>query len=62
MRLQPPVHGSGTMTRIAVIGAGVTGLTTAYALMDRGIEVTVFDRHRYAAMETSFANGGQLSA
>lgn len=50
------------MTRIAVIGAGVTGLTTAYALMDRGIEVTVFDRHRYAAMETSFANGGQLSA
>ena len=26
------------------------------------IEVTVFERHRYAAMETSFANGGQLSA
>lgn len=50
------------MTRIAVIGAGVTGLTTAYALLDRGFEVTVFDRHRYAAMETSFANGGQLSA
>ncbi|MFT3972819.1 MAG: D-amino acid dehydrogenase [Amaricoccus sp.] len=50
------------MTRIAVIGAGVTGLTTAYELLDRGFEVTVFDRHRYAAMETSFANGGQLSA
>ncbi|MFO1106058.1 MAG: D-amino acid dehydrogenase [Amaricoccus sp.] len=50
------------MTRIAVIGAGVTGLTTAYSLLDRGFEVTVFDRHRYAAMETSFANGGQLSA
>ncbi|MEM0937625.1 MAG: D-amino acid dehydrogenase [Pseudomonadota bacterium] len=50
------------MTRIAVIGAGVTGLTTAYALLDRGYNVTVFDRHRYAAMETSFANGGQLSA
>lgn len=50
------------MTRLAVIGAGVTGLTTAYALLDRGFEVTVFDRHRYAAMETSFANGGQLSA
>jgi D-amino-acid dehydrogenase len=50
------------MTRIAVIGAGVTGLTTAYELIDRGFEVTVFDRHRYAAMETSFANGGQLSA
>lgn len=50
------------MTTIAVIGAGVTGLTTAYELLDRGFEVTVFDRHRYAAMETSFANGGQLSA
>jgi D-amino-acid dehydrogenase len=50
------------MTTIAVIGAGVTGLTTAYELLDRGFDVTVFDRHRYAAMETSFANGGQLSA
>jgi D-amino-acid dehydrogenase len=50
------------MSRIAVIGAGITGVTTAYALLDRGYEVTVFDRHRYPAMETSFANGGQLSA
>ena len=50
------------MTHVAVIGAGVTGLTTAYALLDRGFEVTVFDRNRYAAMETSFANGGQISA
>ena len=50
------------MTHVAIIGAGVTGLTTAYALLDRGFEVTVFDRNRYAAMETSFANGGQLSA
>ncbi len=50
------------MSKVAVVGAGVTGLTTAYELLDRGFEVTVFDRNRYAAMETSFANGGQLSA
>jgi D-amino-acid dehydrogenase len=47
---------------IAIIGAGITGVTTAYALLERGYNVTVLDRHRYAAMETSFANGGQLSA
>ncbi|MFL1461476.1 D-amino acid dehydrogenase [Roseococcus sp. DSY-14] len=47
---------------IAVIGAGITGITTAYNLARRGRSVTVFDRHPYAAMETSFANGGQLSA
>ncbi len=50
------------MKKIAVIGAGITGITTAYALLERGFDVTVFDRNRYAAMETSFANGGQLSA
>ena len=47
------------MHRIAVLGAGVT---TAYALLEHDVDVTVFDRNRYAAMETSFANGGQLSA
>ncbi|TNF18369.1 MAG: D-amino acid dehydrogenase [Rhodobacteraceae bacterium] len=47
---------------IAVIGAGVTGVTTAYELACRGYAVTVYDRNRYPAMETSFANGGQLSA
>ncbi len=50
------------MQKIAVIGAGITGITTAYSLLERGFEVTVFDRNRYAAMETSYANGGQLSA
>ncbi len=49
------------MAHIAVIGAGITGVTTAYALLDHGHAVTVFERHRYPAMETSFANGGQLS-
>ena len=47
---------------VAVIGGGITGVTTAYALAKRGLQVTLFERHRYAAMETSFANGGQLSA
>jgi len=47
---------------IAVIGGGITGVTTAYALARRGFAVTLFEKHRYAAMETSFANGGQLSA
>ncbi|MEK9802061.1 MAG: FAD-dependent oxidoreductase, partial [Curvibacter sp.] len=50
------------MKTIAVIGAGITGVTTAYALSQRGFAVTLFEQHRYPAMETSFANGGQLSA
>lgn len=50
------------MKRVAVLGAGITGVTTAYALARRGVDVTLIERHRYAAMETSFANGGQLSA
>ncbi len=50
------------MKTIAVLGGGITGVTTAYALAKRGFAVTLFERHRYAAMETSFANGGQLSA
>lgn len=50
------------MKRIAVIGGGITGVTTAYALSRRGFAVTLFEKARYAAMETSFANGGQLSA
>jgi len=47
---------------VAVIGGGITGVTTAYNLVKRGARVTLFDRHPYTAMETSFANGGQLSA
>ncbi len=53
---------SSSKKSIAVIGGGITGVTTAYALAKRGFAVTLFERHRYAAMETSFANGGQLSA
>ncbi len=47
---------------IAVIGAGITGVTTAYLLVRHGYQVSIIDSHRYPAMETSFANGGQLSA
>ena len=50
------------MKTIAVLGGGITGVTTAYALARRGLDVTLIERHRYPAMETSFANGGQLSA
>ncbi|HEY4341160.1 MAG TPA: D-amino acid dehydrogenase [Steroidobacteraceae bacterium] len=47
---------------VIVIGAGVTGITTAYALLRRGYDVTVVEQNRHAAGETSYANGGQLSA
>lgn len=50
------------MAHFAIIGAGITGVTTAWVLRKKGYDVTVFDKHRYPAMETSFANGGQLSA
>lgn len=50
------------MKHIAVVGAGISGVTTAYSLLKRGYNVTVLDRNRYAAMMTSFANGGQISA
>ncbi|WP_265975551.1 D-amino acid dehydrogenase [Brucella intermedia] len=52
----------GSKDRIVVVGAGITGVTTAYKLAKIGYQVTLFDRHPYPAMETSFANGGQLSA
>jgi D-amino-acid dehydrogenase len=47
--------------RVAVLGAGVVGTTTAWYLAKSGHEVTVVDRQPDAAMETSFANGGQIS-
>ena len=47
---------------IAIIGAGIAGITTAYALAKKGHRVTLIDSRRYPAMATSYANGGQLSA
>ena len=47
---------------IAVIGAGITGVTTTYFLTKRGYKVDLIESRRYPAMATSYANGGQLSA
>ncbi len=48
--------------KVCVLGAGVVGTTTAYFLQKQGHEVTVIDRQSGAGLETSFANGGQISA
>jgi len=48
--------------RVLVLGAGVIGVTAAWYLADDGHEVTVVDRQPGPALETSFANGGQISA
>ncbi|MBY0466136.1 MAG: D-amino acid dehydrogenase [Burkholderiales bacterium] len=50
------------MAHLIVIGGGITGVTSAYALARQGHQVTLVEKHRYAGMETSHANGGQLSA
>lgn len=46
---------------VAVIGAGITGITTAYYLAKLGYKVSVIEQEKYPAMRTSFANGGQVS-
>jgi len=48
--------------RILVLGAGVVGVTTAYWLARAGHAVVVLDRQQGPGLETSFANGGQISA
>lgn len=47
--------------RVLVLGSGVIGTTTAYYLARAGLEVVVADRQQAPAMETSFANAGQIS-
>ncbi len=47
--------------KIAIVGAGIIGVTTAYELTADGHEVTVFERHGAAALETSFANAGVVA-
>jgi len=47
--------------KVVVLGAGILGISTAWHLVQRGHEVTVVDRQPDAALETSFANGAQIS-
>jgi len=47
--------------RVAVIGAGIAGITAAYYLAKEGYKVTVYDKEKYPAMQCSYANGGQVS-
>ena len=47
--------------KVIVLGGGIIGISTAWYLLDQGHEVTVVDRQPDAALETSFANGAQIS-
>ncbi|SOC42999.1 D-amino acid dehydrogenase small subunit [Rhizobium subbaraonis] len=47
--------------KITILGAGVVGVTSAYYLARQGHEVTVLDRQPGPALETSFANAGEIS-
>ena len=46
---------------VLVLGAGVIGVASAWYLSKAGHEVTLVDRHDAAGLETSLANGGQIS-
>ncbi len=46
---------------VIIVGAGLVGVSTAYALRERGHDVLVLDAHGGAALETSFANAGALT-
>ena len=47
--------------RVAVVGAGIIGVTTAFELAVDGHEVTVFERRAAVAEEASFANAGVVA-
>src|SRR3982750_1207079 len=47
--------------KVIVLGAGVVGLSCAWYLWRDGHQVTIVERNRAVGLETSFANGGQLS-
>ena len=47
--------------RVVIIGAGLLGVSTAYFLAEKGVEVVVLDRQPGPGLETSFANGGMIT-
>ena len=47
--------------KVIVLGAGIIGISTAWHLLEEGHEVTLVDRQPDAALETSAANGAQIS-
>ncbi|MCS6995667.1 MAG: D-amino acid dehydrogenase [Casimicrobiaceae bacterium] len=49
------------MKRVVILGAGILGVHTAYFIRCYGHEVTVIEREAGPALQTSFANGGQIS-
>jgi len=61
LKTSADIRDEGINMRVLVLGSGVIGTTSAYYLARAGFEVTVVDRQPAAAMETSFANAGQVS-
>lgn len=60
-RIAPRLSQNIRFMNIAIIGAGIIGVTTAYELAADGHQVTVFERHASVAEEASFAPAGLLA-
>src|SRR5688572_27082337 len=61
MRDTFPSKGGSPAMRVIVLGSGVIGTASAYYLADAGHEVVVLDRQEGPALETSYANAGEVS-
>lgn len=60
LHLGPP-GARGSRMKVLVLGSGVIGVACAYHLAQAGHEVTVVERQPAAALETSYANAGEVS-
>ena len=49
------------MSRVIVIGGGIVGVTSAWALLNDGHEVILLEAGQDIAGQTSYANGGQIA-